>query len=115
MDRISVVGIDDVTARAAGGTEVAGLIVGAEHQQRRIEQTSLLKSLVNRVGSRTRAVASSRELRVRSAGILIRIRAGYVRRQQHADFADAAALEYAEDVCRRRLSHLITRQRVYIR
>ena len=56
VDRRAVVGVDDVAGRAAAGAVVAGMVVGAEEVQRRVEQPRLVQAdeARDRCGSRCR-------------------------------------------------------------
>ena len=51
MRGVRVVGVDHVASRAAGRTVVAGVVVGAEEIQRRIEQPRLLQVEPHRIGA----------------------------------------------------------------
>ena len=44
VDRRAIVGVDDVAGGAAAGAIVAGMVVGAEEVERRIEQARLLQA-----------------------------------------------------------------------
>ena len=48
---IAIVGVDHVAGGAAGAAVVAGLIVGAEEVEQRIEQAGVLQALEDRVGA----------------------------------------------------------------
>ncbi len=51
IDRRAIVGVDDVAGGAAARAIVAGMIVGAEEIQRRIEQPRLLQADEHRIGA----------------------------------------------------------------
>ncbi len=102
--RVAVVGVDHVTRRAPGGAKVAGVVVGAEHVQRRVQQARLLQSQEDRVGAQERAEPADRELVVRAA-----LLDGGGRRVPDLRHRLAAPLEHAQDVAR--LRDLPARQR----
>ena len=60
MDRRTVIGIEHVAGRAAAGAIVAGMIVGAEEIERRIEQSRFLQTDEHRVSAVLGAEAASR-------------------------------------------------------
>ena len=90
---VPVVGVDHVAGRAAGGAVVAGVIVGAEHVERRVEQARLLQAQEDGVGAQQRSEPADGELVV-GAALLDR------RRVRVADLGHraSAALEHAQDV-----------------
>ena len=51
MDRRAIVGIDHVAGGAAAGAIIAGLVVGAEEVQRRIEQARFLQADEDGIGA----------------------------------------------------------------
>ena len=106
VDRRAVVGVDDVAGGAAAGAVVAGMVVGAQEIERRVEQARLLQAEErrDRCGSRCRGRGSLRRLRIGRPG-------------SSSAFGDAdlgpelaAALEDAQDVAR--LRDLEARQRI---
>ena len=58
---IAIVGVDHVAGGAAGGAIVAGLIVGAEEVEQRIEQARALQALEDGVGAGQGAEAAIAE------------------------------------------------------
>ena len=94
MDRRAVVGVDDVAGGAAAGAVVAGVVVGAEEVERRVEQARLLQADEDGVGAVLGAQAAVAEPRARPARILVAL--------GDADLGPepAAALEDAQDVAR---------------
>ena len=68
MDRRAIVGVDHVAAAASAGTVVAGVVVGAQEIQRRIEQAGLLQPEKNRVRAVGRAQAAVAQARAGRPG-----------------------------------------------
>ena len=60
VDRRAVVGVDDVAGGAAAGAVVAGVVVGAQEVERRIEQPRLLQADEHRIGAVLGAQAADR-------------------------------------------------------
>ena len=104
VDRRAVVGVDDVAGGAAAGAIVAGVIVGAEEVERRIEQARFLQADEDGIGAVLGAEAAVAQAGARLAGIF--------QRSGNADLGAeaAAALEDAQDVAR--LADLEARQRI---
>ncbi len=104
VDRRSVVGVDHVAGGAAAGSIVAGMVVGPEEVERRVEQAGLLQADEDRVG----AVAGPQSAGAQPGAGL----AGVFKRVRNADLLRVApaTLEDPQDVPR--LRHLEPRQRV---
>ncbi len=102
----AVVGVDHVAAAATAGAVVAGVVIGAEEIQRRIEQAGLLQPQKNRVGAIFRAQTAIAEAGAGPAGIVFGFRDARFRAKP------PAALEDTQDVAR--LGDLKPRQRVEI-
>ncbi len=92
MDGGAVVGINDMAGGAAAGAIVAGVVVGAEEIERRVEQPRSLQADKDRVG----AVLACRGRGARAG----RVAGPIPRVSRDADFRieAAAALEDAQDV-----------------
>ena len=60
VDRRAIVGVDDVARGAAAGAIVAGVIVGAEEVERRVEQARALQADEDGIGAVLGAEAADR-------------------------------------------------------
>jgi hypothetical protein len=97
MHRRAVVGVGGVTRRAAAGTVVAGMVVGAHQGGQRIEQARLLQSQEHRVGTQHRPKPARAELDFGQTGQI-----GFREGVAHFRLLPAPALEDAQDVARLR-------------
>ena len=104
VHRRAIVGIDDVTRRATARPIIAGVIVGAEEVERRVEQTSLLQPNENRVGAVLSTESAIAQTCSRTARFFACFRNTDFRTKASAPFKDA------ENVAG--LSDLKARQRI---
>ena len=104
MNGRAVVGIDDVACRTAARAVVAGLIVGPEEIERRVQQTRLLQADEHRVGTVSRPQAAHAEPRAGTAGFVPFLGDSNLGDKPPAPFEDAQNVG--------RLRDLVPRQRV---
>src|SRR6266404_2976796 len=104
MPRLAIVRVDDMTRRASRRTIVAGMIVGAEIVQRRIEQARLLQTEIDRIRALRGPESARAQTLVRLARVFVLVR------QSNFQTPLAAALEHAQDISR--LRDFPARQRI---
>ena len=88
VDRRTVVGVDDMAARAAAGAVVAGMVVGTEEVERWVEQPRLCEADHDRVGAVFGAEAAVAQSRAGPAVLLEAFGVAHLRSEAAAAFED---------------------------
>src|ERR1043166_7974375 len=91
---VPVVGVDDVASRAAAGSVVTGVVVGAQEGEERVEQAGLLQAEEDGVRAQQRPVAAVAQLHLGAAPFFLAVGDADLRA------AAAPALEDAQHVAR---------------
>src|SRR5947209_2777744 len=104
MSRVAIVRIDNMTGGASRRSIVARMIVRPKKVQRRIEQTRLLQSKVNRIGALGRSESARAQSFVGLTRIFVSVR------QPSFQASLTTALEHTQNISR--LRDFPTRQRI---
>ena len=96
MRGIAIIGVDYVASRASTGAIIAGMIVRAGQRHHRVNETRLLQTKKNGIGTQLGAQAAIAQLGIRFSGLLA------ARWIPKFGFFLATAFEYAKYIARLR-------------